>query len=249
MYGVFADFYDLFNEDADYDALAGHIADAFRAHGVTDGIVADLGCGTGELTLRLAQMGYDMIGVDASEEMLSILREKEAELDMTGVLLLHQDLRALDLYGTVRSVVSSFDTFNHIGPLAELEKAVCRASLFLEPGGVFAFDMNTPYKHQNVLADNTFTIEADDAACVWRNETDAQGTKISIEITCGGERAEESFFEYSYTRREIEDICRAAKLRVETVCDGETFGPLRAESERYLFVCVKEEEESKICQD
>lgn len=246
-YGVFADFYDLFNEDADYDALADHLVGVFRAHEIEDGIVADLGCGTGELTLRLAQAGYDMIGVDASEEMLSILREKEAELGMTGVLLLHQDLRKLDLYGTVRCAVSSFDTFNHIGPLEELREAVCRAALFLEPGGVFAFDMNTPYKHQNVLADNTFTLEADDALCVWKNATDERGTQISVEITCGGERAGESFFEYSYTRQEIESVCRAAGLRIETVCDGETFGALRAESERFLFVCVKEEENQK-CQ-
>lgn len=143
-YGIFADFYDFFNEDADYDVLSEQVLAALREHGVSDGIVIDLGCGTGELTLRLAQAGYDMIGVDASEEMLSVLQEKEFELGMSGVLLLHQELQTLDLYGTVRAAVSTFDTFNHIGPVDEFERALCRASLFLEPGGVFVFDMNTP---------------------------------------------------------------------------------------------------------
>lgn len=239
-YGIFADFYDFFNEDADYDVLSEQVLAALREHGVSDGIVIDLGCGTGELTLRLAQAGYDMIGVDASEEMLSVLQEKEFELGMSGVLLLHQELQTLDLYGTVRAAVSTFDTFNHIGPVDEFERALCRASLFLEPGGVFVFDMNTPYKHRCILADNTFTLDADDAVCVWKNHTTEEGTRISIEITSDGETADEGFFEYSYTQEQIEQACRAAHLRIERVCDGETFGELNPESQRFFFVCIKE---------
>ena len=125
-YGIFADFYDFFNEDADYDLLSEQVLAALREHGVSDGIVIDLGCGTGELTLRLAQAGYDMIGVDASEEMLSVLQEKEFELGMSGVLLLHQELQTLDLYGTVRAAVSTFDTFNHIGPCLLYTSSACR---------------------------------------------------------------------------------------------------------------------------
>ena len=116
-YNEFAYFYDEFNGEADYDALYGYITDELKAHGITDGILADLGCGTGDLTLMLTQAGYDVIGIDRSEEMLSVLREKADELGLTGrLLLLKQDLLDLDLYGTIRAAVSTFDTFSHIGP-------------------------------------------------------------------------------------------------------------------------------------
>ena len=115
-YGAFADIYDAFNEDANYDALAEYILRQLRAHGIHSGIVADLGCGTGDLTLALAKAGYDMIGIDLSEEMLCILREKMYEQGRQGILLLQQNLCALDLYGTVHAAVSTFDTLNHIGP-------------------------------------------------------------------------------------------------------------------------------------
>ena len=146
-YNEFAYFYDEFNGEADYDALYGYVTDELKAHGVADGILADLGCGTGDLTLMLTQAGYDVIGIDRSEEMLSVLREKADELGLTGrLLLLKQDLLDLDLYGTIRAAVSTFDTYSHIGPLDNFEKAIRKAAYFMEKGGVFIFDLNTPYK-------------------------------------------------------------------------------------------------------
>ena len=154
-YEAFAGVYDAFNEDADYDSLFRYVCGVLRAHGVEDGIVADLGCGTGELTLRLAAAGYDMIGVDLSPEMLSVLREKAWETGQEGLLLLCQDIAELDLYGTVRAAVSTFDTFNHIGPAEKFRRALCRAALFVEPGGLVLFDMNTPYKHARIVSGAT----------------------------------------------------------------------------------------------
>jgi len=137
-YNEFAYFYDEFNGEADYDALYGYITDELKAHGITDGILADLGCGTGDLTLMLTQAGYDVIGIDRSEEMLSVLREKADELGLTGrLLLLKQDLLDLDLYGTIRAAVSTFDTYSHIGPQENFEKAIRKAAYFMERGGVF----------------------------------------------------------------------------------------------------------------
>ncbi|MEG2672186.1 MAG: class I SAM-dependent methyltransferase [Ruthenibacterium sp.] len=241
-YEEFADVYDLFNEDADYDALFDYLHARLLENDIQDGIVADLGCGTGELTLRLAQAGYDMIGVDLSADMLSVLREKADEADLHDILLLNQDLTQLDLYGTIRAIVSTFDTFNHIAP-AQLEKAVCRASLFLEMGGVFLFDMNTPYKHEEILANQTFELEADDALCVWKNHYDAQNKCTQIEIDlkyADGEAYVEKFCEYSYTRAQIEAICAKAGLRILSVCDGEQFTELVPHSQRFLFTTVKE---------
>ena len=150
-YNEFAYFYDEFNGEADYDALYSQIHAKLEAHGIHDGIVADLGCGTGELTLMLTQAGYDMIGIDQSEEMLCVIRDKAEQLGLSGrLLLLRQDLLKLDLYGTIRAAVSTFDTFNHI---PDLDTAIANAGFFMEKGGVFLFDMNTPYKHQKVLGD------------------------------------------------------------------------------------------------
>ena len=150
-YQEFAYFYDEFNGAADYDALFAYVTGELKAHGIQDGIVADFGCGTGELTLMLAQAGYDMIGIDVSEEMLSVLRDKADALGLplTNPMLLCQDLLQLDLYGTIRAAVSTFDTYNHIGPLENFEKAIAKAAFFMEKDGVFVFDLNTPYKHDN----------------------------------------------------------------------------------------------------
>ncbi len=243
-YEAFAGVYDALNEGADYDSLFSFLRTVLYAHGVRDGIVVDLGCGTGELTLRMAEAGYDMIGVDRSPEMLSILREKASESGIEGVLLLCQNLEELDLYGTVRAAVSTFDTLNHIGGAERLEKALCRASLFIEPNGLFLFDMNTPYKHASVLADREFEIEADDAYCIWRNKYDAAAhcTHISIEISYPDldERDTESFDEFFYSLDEIYAACEKAGLRVEAVCDGETFGALRTDSTRYMITAIKQ---------
>ena len=180
-YNEFAYFYDEFTRAADYDALFAYIQNELRAHGVTEGILADLGCGTGDLTLMLTQAGYDVIGIDRSEEMLSVLREKADELDLTGrLLLLRQDLLELDLYGTIRAAVSTFDTYSHIGPLDRFEQAIRKAAYFMEKDGVFIFDLNTPYKHQHILAGQTFDIEAEDALCHWTNRYDEATGRVEI---------------------------------------------------------------------
>lgn len=242
-YEAFADIYDAFNEDADYDALYAYLHSELQAHGIHGGIVADLGCGTGDLTLRLAAGGYDMIGVDLSEEMLSVLREKAWEKGIEGLLLLRQDLEQLDLYGTVNAAVSTFDTFNHIGPLPRFTAALCRCALFVEPGGLFLFDLNTPYKQQQVLADNVYLLEAEDVTCRWENRWDPAGrcTQITVDMAYPGEAEHdvERFTEYAYSLDEVRGACEAAGLQIVRVCDGETFQELRPESERYLITAVK----------
>lgn len=243
-YNEFAYFYDEFNDDADYDALFAAVTARLRENGVDSGILVDLGCGTGDLTLMLSQAGYDVIGVDQSEEMLAVLREKAAELEISDLLLLRQDLLELDLFGTIRAAVATFDTFNHIGPLPRLEQAIARAALFMEKDGVLVFDMNTPYKHTHILSNNTFTLEAEDAVCVWENrlEPEDQRTRISIRITYSdsGEACDEEFYEYWYTLDQIKAICSAHGLEIVDVRDGESFGDCTETSQRWLITAVKQ---------
>ena len=241
-YNEFAYFYDEFNGEADYDALYSQIHTKLEAHGIHDGIVADLGCGTGELTLMLTQAGYDMIGIDQSEEMLCVVRDKAEQLGLSGrLLLLRQDLLKLDLYGTIRAAVSTFDTFNHI---PDLDTAIANAGFFMEKGGVFLFDMNTPYKHQKVLGDNEFTFEEEDAACVWHNHYNAADRKVEITVDIDyhetGEHFHEEFCEYTYDLDTIRAALEKHGFALESVCDGETFGPLTEDSQRYFFCAVKQ---------
>lgn len=244
-YNEFAYFYDEFNSEANYEALFCYIQAELQAHGITDGILADLGCGTGDLTLMLTQAGYDVIGIDRSEEMLSVLREKADELGLTGrLLLLRQDLLELDLYGTIRAAVSTFDTYSHIGPLDRFEQAIRKAAYFMEKDGVFIFDLNTPYKHQHILAGQTFDIEAEDALCHWTNHYDPDSGRvdISIEITYEDteEQFREEFCEYSYPMDTVQSLLEKYGFRVARVSDGEDFGPVRPDSPRWIFTAVKQ---------
>ena len=245
-YQEFAYFYDEFNCAADYDALFAYVTGELKAHGIQDGIVADFGCGTGELTLMLAQAGYDMIGIDVSEEMLSVLRDKADALGLplTNPMLLCQDLLQLDLYGTIRAAVSTFDTYNHIGPLENFEKAIAKAAFFMEKDGVFIFDLNTPYKHQKILAGETFDIEAEDADCHWSNRYDEAAQRVDITIDIDyhetGEHFREQFSEYSYTLDTVRALLEKYGFAVARVADGEDFGPVRADSPRWIITAVKQ---------
>ena len=244
-YNEFAYFYDEFNSAADYDALFRYVQGELAAHGITDGILADLGCGTGDLTLMLTQAGYDVIGIDRSEEMLSVLREKAEELGLAGrLLLLRQDLLELDLYGTIRAAVSTFDTFSHIGPLERFEQAIRKAAYFMEKGGVFLFDLNTPYKHEKILAGQTFDIEAEDALCRWSNRYDAAEGRVEITIDIDyydtGEFFRESFCEYSYPLPTVQALLERYGFRLARLADGEDFGPVRPDSPRWIITAVKQ---------
>ena len=241
-YNEFAYFYDEFNGEADYEALYAHIKKELEAHGIHDGILADLGCGTGELTLMLTQAGYDMIGIDQSEEMLCVVRDKAEQLGLSGgLLLLRQDLLKLDLYGTIRGAVSTFDTFNHI---PDLDKAIANAGFFMEKGGVLLFDMNTPYKHRHILAGQTFDIEAEDADCHWSNRYDETAQRVDITINIDyhetREHFHEAFSEYSYALDTVCALLEKYGFAVAKVADGESFGPVRGDSPRWIITAVKQ---------
>lgn len=244
-YNEFAYFYDEFNGEADYDALFAYLQGELAAHGIQDGILADLGCGTGDLTLMLSQAGYDVIGIDRSEEMLCVLREKAEELGLSGqLLLLRQDLLNLELYGTIRAAVSTFDTYNHIGPLENFEKAIANAAFFMEKGGVFVFDLNTPYKHQTVLGGQTFTFDEEDAACRWSNCYDSADGRVDIHIEIRykktGALFTEDFSEYSYPLDTVTALLRRYGFATARIADGEDFGPVRPDSERWIITAVKQ---------
>lgn len=244
-YNEFAYFYDEFNGEADYDALFAYVLRKLKENGIQNGIVADFGCGTGDLTLMLSQAGYDVIAVDQSEEMLAVLRDKADQLGIAdGLLLLRQNLLELDLFGTIRAAVSTFDTYSHIGPWQNFEKAIRRAAFFMEKGGVFLFDLNTPYKNRQVLGENLFTFEGPDASCRWQNHylAEEQAVEISIDIHYNdtNEDFHEQFKEYSYELQQVTQVLEKYGFAVQSVEDGESFGALQPDSQRFIFTCIKQ---------
>ena len=167
-YGSFASVYDIFMDNVPYGEWARHIREKLCEHGVTDGIVLDLGCGTGTMTERLAGYGYDMIGVDNSEEMLELAMEKKTESGY-DILYLLQDMRGFELYGTVRAVVSVCDSVNYITEPDELEEVFRLVNNYLDPKGIFLFDFNTVHKYRDVIGDSTIAEDRGVCSFIWDN--------------------------------------------------------------------------------
>ena len=145
-YTRFAQVYDLFMDGVPYRERAGRIVEKLKGYGIEDGLVLELGCGTGSMTELLAAAGYDMIGVDASEEMLELADGKKRESGH-DILYLLQDMREFELYGTVRAVVSVCDSLNYITEEKDLLQVFRLAHNYLDPDGVIRFDMHTVYKY------------------------------------------------------------------------------------------------------
>ena len=166
---AFSPYYDLLTANVDYPQKARFLLEqTTRLLGKTPQMVLDLACGTGSLALAFARLGVEVIGVDGSQEMLS-----QAVMKSTGVLppvlFLCQKMEELDLYGTVEVAVCTLDSLNHLAGPQELNQVFGRLRYFVEPGGLFVFDLNTRYKHRQVLGDNAFVFDTPQVYCVWQN--------------------------------------------------------------------------------
>ena len=180
-YDIFSSVYDILTENVEYERISHKICSLLHKNGVDRGLLLDLGCGTGTLSFLLEQKGFDIIGVDASEDMLSVANEKKYE-DDSSALFLCQKAEELDLFGTIQCAVSTLDTFNHIDSIEKIEKAISLVSLFMDMNGIFIFDMNTPYKHKEILGNNTFVYDMDEVYCVWQNSYDENSGKTDIDL-------------------------------------------------------------------
>ena len=170
-YTGFASVYDLFMDNIPYRDWCDYVTSLLKEYGVTDGLVLDLGCGTGKLTRLLAKKGYDMIGVDLSEEMLEIALEHEME-EPQQILYLQQDMREFELYGTVRAIVSICDSMNYLEDHEDLVQVLKLANNYLDPKGVFIFDMNTVYKYREQLGEQTIAENREESSFIWENYFD-----------------------------------------------------------------------------
>lgn len=168
QYTNIAALYDRLNFDTDYGALTDFLVEKTEKYYKKPEMILDLACGTGKLTSELAARGFDMTGVDISEEMLGVASEraKKAKLD---ILFLCQSMCKLDLYGTYDAVYCCFDSLNYLTRAHELSECFHLVHNYLNPDGIFIFDMNTPYKFEKIYADNSYILEADKLFCAWQN--------------------------------------------------------------------------------
>lgn len=241
-YSEFASVYDRLMRDCDYSARAEYLLGLFRRYHCEPKLMLDLGCGTGSLAVEMLRRGIDVIGVDPSPEMLNAARSKALD-NGYDLLCLCQSGSELDLYGTVDSAVCTMDSLNHITDYEELKDTFVRVSTFLEPDGLFLFDVNTVYKHETVLADNTFVVEDGDVFCVWQNLTQMPLTTVMLNFFIrDGDRYErkyEEFEERAYSAEELESALRAAGLQIVKIFGDMTHEPPKNTCERWIFVVRK----------
>ena len=244
-YTGFAAVYDMFMDNIPYGEWCDYLTGLLREHGVEDGLVLDLGCGTGSMTELLAQAGYDMIGVDLSEEMLQIAMEKRAQSGH-DILYLLQDMREFELYGTVRAVVSICDSMNYLLEWEELQTVCELVNNYLDPGGIFIFDLNTLYKYRELLGDSTIAEARDDGSFIWENTFDEEERINEYDLTLfvreEGElfkRYQETHFQRAYTLEEVKRAIAGAGMEFVAAYDAFTRQPPREDSER-IYVIARE---------
>ena len=249
-YTSFAEVYDQFMDNVPYREWADFLQEILQKEGINDGLVLDLGCGTGSMTEELAGRGYDIIGVDNSEDMLEIAMEKRQESGH-DILYLLQDMQEFELYGTVRAVVSVCDSVNYVTEKEELEQVFRLVNNYLDPGGIFVFDFNTEYKYREVLGDRTIAENREDSSFIWDNYYYEEEHMNEYELTLFIQETDqkelyhkyqETHFQRAYTLEEIRELLEKSGLRFVAAYEDYTKKAPGKGSER---ICVVPREQGK----
>ena len=239
-YQLFSQFYDNLTFNVDYSKRADYIQSVLSLYGHDWGLSLDLACGTGSLTVDLKRRGVDIFGIDGSYDMLSQAMDKayDAGLEM---LFLCQQMEKLDLYGTIDTCICTLDSLNHITEKRKLQQVFDRVALFMNAGGFFLFDVNTVYKHQHILENNTFVYDTGDVYCVWQNSL-RENNIVSIGLDIferEGEtyrRHSEHFKERAYEIGELREMLEKSGFTVRAVYNDMSTDPLSENADRAIFV-------------
>lgn len=245
IYNNFAYVYDKLTHDIDYLKWADFVEAILRKNNTKASIILELGCGTGSFGIEMSKRGYEMICLDLSSDMLDCATEK-AKKEGQDILFLNQDMCNFELYGTVDVIVCLLDSFNYITKPAQISKMLRLVHNYLNPGGLFIFDINTEYKFENTLSDNMFYEIDDEITYIWENEYNNKTKKARFDLTFfvrEGElyrRFEETHYERAYSNEEIEALISNSNLNL--LC---LYGDLRLkkpseDSQRNFYVCKKD---------
>ena len=245
-YTSFASVYDTFMDNIPYEEWAEYLVDLLKEYGISDGLVLDLGCGTGNMTELLAASGYDMIGVDNAEEMLEIAMDKR-EKSGHDILYLLQDMREFELYGTVKAIVSICDSINYITEEEDLLEVFRLANNYLDPKGIFIFDFNTVYKYREVLGNQTIAEDREDCSFIWDNyyyeDEQINEYELSLFIKENDSnlyrKYQEMHYQRAYDLETIKRLVEESGLEFITAFDAFTRNMPTNESER-VYVVARE---------
>ena len=238
-YSGFASVYDRYMDNIPYDTWAENIEKLFKKYNMPMEIVCDLGCGTGQVTRRLKNKGYDMIGIDMSYDMLMEAMNAENSED---ILYLCQDMRQFELYGTVGAVVSLCDSINYLENTEELLTVCKLVNNYLDPKGLFIFDVKT-VEYYKKLGCTTIAENREEGSFIWENEFDEETRDNAYYLTIYEEneegtfdRIEEEHLQHAFTIEEIKKAIKDSGLELLTVLDVDTLEERESASDRLYFV-------------
>ena len=243
-YHSLANFYDLLTGDISYSSRADYFERLIKRYAPDAKLLLDLACGTGSLSVELARRGFDVIAVDGSFEMLSELLQKKIETGL-DILPLCQDMPQLDLYGTIDATVCALDSLNHLTDEKLVKKTIERVALFTNPGGVFAFDVNSEYKHREVLGSNVFVYDYDEVYCVWQNTYDPETQIVDMDLDifeCRDGvyfRSADHISERAYSDAFLRETLAECGFGEVHCFDEDSFDPPRPDSQRLVYLAVK----------
>ena len=251
-YTAFASVYDEFMDDIPYEEWHKYIVQLLKENNVEKGTVAELGCGTGTMTQMLESSGYDMIGIDMSEDMLMIANEKKYETG-SDILYLLQDMCELELYSTVDAFVSICDSVNYITEKEDLIEAFKRVNKYLDEDGVFIFDFKTDYFYKEVLGDTVIARSDEESSYIWDNyyyeDNKINEYELTIFIKDDDDDVDDNIFrqykethyQKGYTIDEIKELINLSGLKLCKAYDAFTHNEVRTDSERVYIICKKGE--------
>ena len=243
-YTGFAEFYDLFMDNIPYKEWCDYLISLLKEYNIHNGLVLDMGCGTGNITELLASSGYDMIGIDNSEDMLTAAMDKRYDSGL-DILYLLQDMREFELYGTVAAAVSICDSMNYILEYDELVTVFKLVNNYLDPQGIFIFDLNTIFKYEN-MGDTVIAENREEGSFIWENSyfKDKRLNQYDLTIFAKDEderytKFEETHIQRGYTLDEIKNALKDAGLEFVTSYSAFTREPVKGNEDR-IYIIAKE---------
>ncbi|MDD6333901.1 MAG: class I SAM-dependent methyltransferase [Clostridia bacterium] len=245
-YTGFAYVYDEYMDNIPYEEWGEYMMTLLKENGVSDGMsVLELGCGTGTVTRMLSKSGYDCVGLDMSEDMLSIASDKTFEEDL-HIIYTCQDMRDFEVPYSMDAMISIGDSMNYITCVDDLENVFSCVRENLKENGVFIFDLKTIHFFRDILADNTYAQNRDDSAFIWDNYYDEEERNNEYELAVfvknedgTFDRFEEQHYQHGFTIEEVTGAAHKAGLNVKSVYNAFTKDAPDDSSERLYFIITR----------